>query len=337
MAAYFEIDRKKELVLFKDTDQLALLICGVIEDLRKIGGKIDDRVGKFILQKTPGKTLVKLGVRLALHDNAFNYGRCRMEYPGYFGPVSRMLNALVNSKLGGSVPPTDLAAMAVQNIAAVLLERACVPAPVIQKTAQAIGCAVSAGIKYGDSSHVDNADKIATYGLQKAHAGLQFARLLQQNPPSPGDYIALDSGRHLITFNHTDKLAQNINQTVLELRNTIAGIPEIGAALGSYVIKNTPGEFKVNRVVGFLNKNAFNYQTMQFEYQGGAVALTRVANSFINSKLDAVLSVSAILEQCIEVGLNQIYLSKIPDEFAKAAIVKAMAAPLLELIEAEGL
>ncbi len=55
-----------------------------------------------VKSKTPGPMKVQAGVYAVLESNGFNWRKRRFEYQGYIGPVTRVANRFINSKLSGA-------------------------------------------------------------------------------------------------------------------------------------------------------------------------------------------------------------------------------------------
>ena len=328
MSQYFEIDRKKQLLLFKSTKQLSTHISEMINSIRNTGNNIDEELGKFLIKETPGPWKVWGGVRLALHNNAFNYGTGKLYYPSSFGPITGLINRYANSKIATMVVPTDLAAVGVSTLVQSLLKGSDAPPEIIQKAASAIGCAVAFGIKHGETAHVENAVTIA----KKALDGGRHMAAVVGNSRDPRRNFTIDANANLIRFHKTDELAADINKIILELGTTIQGLPEVGPVLGTYFAANSPAKWKVELVGSFLNDNAFNYSKREFQSQGGMFALNRPVNVFVNYQLSDLLSVESILRKCIEVMLEKYYLSDIPVESVRESLVQAMSGPLFDLV-----
>ena len=307
MTNYFEIDAKRQLLLFKNTGTLAEDISKAVDGIRQVGDFINADFGKWLEKKTPGKTLVMLGVRLALHDNAFNYGTTRMYYPGVFGPVTRVINSKVNAKLSTVFEPIDLVAVGAGALAETMLAQSKVPQSVIPSVAKAIGCAVSYGAKSGEVPGVQDAKKARDNALK---AGKIVAEFAQKNSKNASSLISVDTDKNLIKFKGVDKFAKELLATMEKLRPALAGIPMVGVALENYVKVSLFDEAKVKIAANFLTDNAFNYKTGHFESEG---VFANMVNAVANYAIGEELSAESIATKALEFALTSVFLSGIPD------------------------
>ncbi len=107
MSKYFRVDG--DLIHFENTSSLAKEINEIISRVRKAAKElpqIGPEAYHFIKRKTPGPTMVKIGVKLALRGNTFNYRTLIFKSTGkgmLGGYVTRKINRKLNNLISNEI------------------------------------------------------------------------------------------------------------------------------------------------------------------------------------------------------------------------------------------
>ena len=337
---FFEVNKAKGTVVFKNTGKLANQVNEIISALRKMANTVSPELGKYVKKKTPGPFVVKIAVWLVFRNNAFNFYRREFQYHGKVGIITRPVNWKINRVLRTSLPqPTELAEASITILATSLLRKSKLPGFAVESTASAMAYAVIVALKEsGDASSIstDDVKQAAAFANQSAFSALDIAKELQRNPPDVQKYFYVDQEKSHIRFENTDDLANNINKLIAELRDASGTVPHVGEDLSAYMKKKTPGPITVRLgVKHVLKNNAFSYKTMQFESLGSSIGTTNLINKKINKKLNkqydaAIIKMEAlVLSTCVK-ELSQSYLSRLPDGILKDKIIYQLSEMILE-------
>jgi hypothetical protein len=330
---YFEVNTERNLIIFKNTSSLADLISELIDSIRLYATKIDKEIGAYVKLKTPGKTKVKLGIRFALRNNAFNYKRFKFEYQGRLGIVSRPLNTRLNRKIreGARKLANDTAEVAVRLLFSELMKREGV-SDFADQAAKYLAKAVMIIIT-DDSNPPTMEDLLEVAAFARSTAGAAGRAISAMGAIPAGSFVEHDAERHLIKFKNTAELAKCINTAIKELRDFAGTVPQIGPSLKTEITKQTPGPRAVRLAIyQGLKDNAFNYQTGEFQSEGWSIGTTRLVNHFANKRIKSFLVFSELAEKCIAAYVSKEYLKQLPKGEFRELIAARFAARILELV-----
>ncbi len=344
---YFQYDPAGQVVVFKDTDQLATRINEIIAYLRTAAGRVHPQLAQWVRDRTPGPRMVSLGVKLVLKNNGFDLRQQEFSYQGRLGLVTRPINWRLNREIQGAIQSAQgMAQVALTS----LLEREMTNAHVPQLVASRIAgplvslvleramegevgaaaegldvstvMSAAADARATASSVVAQVDTAALAGLKAA--GAELVQAGRQGAAATAALFVLDRERSLIRIENTADFAAGVNGVIEALRNVASAVPVVGGDLGPLVRQKTPGPTKVRLGVrAALHNQAFNYTTMEFESQGSALGTNRIANHFINQRLHAqaraLLDVHEVAIRATELWMRSGPMSDIPEPLRSQA------------------